>query len=160
MIRDIVENINGKLDYSFQDVLRGIVYPLNKKGQRVPASQEGKEYKDAIPNSKKKSIVYWEDYGGTIVDSCIHYQRITQRVRLIIWMNFDKIEQPYDDCVKEVTKSIPNRMGNTIIKLSETIPKSVEVFGRYDYPDRKHYVTLPYDVAVFLYNITYMKRPC
>lgn len=158
MIRQVINSIN--LDYSFKDVCYGVVYPVFSKTGRVPGSQDGKFYQDAIPDSSRKSIVYWEDYGGSVVDSTVHRQRIRQDVRLVVWMNFDKIATPYEDCIVDIMQAVPRRVGSSSIALTGTLPKDVNLFNRYDYREGKQYISYPYDVIALNYQILYFRPKC
>ncbi len=155
MIRDIIP----VLEYSFKDVYHGIVYPVQSKGIWVPGSRDGNVYKDAVPDSRKKSIVYWEDYGGEVYSRTARWQRIRQRVRLIVWLNEAKIETPYDDNIREILQAVPKRQGNTFFQLTGQHHKDIDIFERYEYGEAKQYITYPFDVAAFDYNILYF-MPC
>ena len=162
MIRDIVDQLNSYLDYSFKDTLKGIVYPVLNKRQWIPGDRTGKGYDDCVPNDKKKSIVYWEDYGTTSILSTPRYNRYQTRVRLIVWLNFGLIEDlTYDDCVREIMNCIPKRIGNELfIFRAGQQPKTPAIFARYDYRDGKQYVAPPFDVAAFDFDIKYMSTYC
>lgn len=152
----MIRNIIPTLEYSFEDVQYGIVYPVNSKGQWVPGSRDGKFYKDAVPDSSKRSIVYWEDFGGEVIDSCRQYQRVRQRVRLVVWMNFARItDMNYRQCVGEILRAIPRRSGSTLFTFVAQKHKDVNLFDRYDYNEAKQYITYPYDVAAFDFDILY-----
>jgi len=152
----MIRNIIPTLSYSFSDVQHGIVYPVQSKGGWVPGSRDGKFYKDAIPDSSKMSIVYWEDFGGAVIDSCRQYQRVRQRVRLVVWMNFGRItDKNYRQCVGEVLRAVPQRVGSTLFTFVAQKHKDINLFDRYTYNEAKQYITYPYDVAAFDYDIVY-----
>jgi hypothetical protein len=161
MIRSIIDDINRGLDYSFRDVLKGIVYPVWAKTQYIPGSRDGHVYKDAVPDASRKSIVYWEDWGTTNLLNTPRYNRYQTAVRLVVWFNFDRLESTYDDCVREMLNAIPKRTGNEVfIMRNGQMNKGVEIFSRYNYPEGKQYVAPPYDVAAFHFNIRYMSTYC
>lgn len=163
MIRQVIDDINKYVDYSFKDTHFGLVYPVLNKTQKVPGSRDGFVYKDAIPNDSKKSIVYWEDYGSTTILNAPRYKRMESTVRLVIWMNFKKIgsEKTYDECVMEILQAIPNKVTNKIhIILRGEVPKTENIFGRYDYRETKQYVAPPFDVACFEFSVRYMLPYC
>ena len=155
MIRQVIDSI--EMDYSFKDVHYGVVYPVTSKGQRLPGSRDGKFYKDAIPDSSKKAIVYWEDYGSKLIESAPRFEKYVQKVRLVAWMNFGKIEDSYEDCLESLLGSIPSRIGKVRFKMVGQPPKEESIFDRYDYNIGKQYMTWPYDVAAFDFEITYYK---
>jgi hypothetical protein len=164
MIRYIIDEINDKLNYSFRDTLRGIAYPVLNKTVLIPGDRNGMVYEDCVPDDKKKSIVYWEDYGSITVLNTPRYQRITSNVRLIVWMNFRLIDKEvsgeYDECVKEILNCIPKRMKDVFITHVGQQPKTPAIFSRYNYRDGKQYVSPPFDVAAFDFKITYMSTYC
>jgi hypothetical protein len=164
MIRYIIDEINDNLDYSFKDVLRGVAYPVWNKNMFIPGDRKGNLYEDCVPDDKKHSIVYWEDYGSNIILNTPRYQRITSNVRLIVWLNFKLIDEGtsggYDECVKEIIQAIPKRMKSVFITHVGQQPKTPAIFSRYDYRDSKQYVSPPFDVAAFDFKITYMSTYC
>ena len=163
MIRQVIDDINDYMNYSFKDVHFGVVYPVLNKTQKIPGSRDGNQYKDAIPNSSKQSILYWEDYGTTTLLSAPRYSRVESNVRIVMWFNFKKLEEgkTYDECVREVLNSLPKRVGNKIhIFLRGQQPKTEAIFARYDYKEAKQYVAPPYDVAAFDFAIRYMLPYC
>ena len=157
MIREIINNV--VLDYSFKDVQYGIVYPVFSKTGFVPGSQNGKEYNDAVPDSSRKSIVYWEDFGSSVIESNAHYWRVSQNMRLICWMNFDKINIDYEQCVGQLLYGVPKQSGNTLFRYQGQLPKDVNLFSRYNYRDGKTYILYPFDVVALKFNVIYYV-PC
>ena len=157
MIREIIDGIN--LTYSFKDVQYGIVYPVYSKTGYVPGSQNGREYNDAVPDSRRTSIVYWEDHGSSVIGSNARNWRISQQVRLIAWMNMDRISQDYEKCVGQLLYGVPKKVGNTLISYKGQLPKDMSIFSRYSYAEGKQYMTYPFDVVAFKFNIIYFV-PC
>lgn len=160
MIRDVIRRINDRFDVSFEDKKLGLVYPVLNKTDWLPGSQNGLVYEDAVPNSSKKSIIYWEDYGGRVIDSSARYQRIQHSIRLVAWFNFNLITDPYDECVVELLRAIPRRVDQVTIKPSGFLPKKNDIFARYSYRDQKQYVTYPYDVVAIDFDVKYMSTLC
>lgn len=156
MIRQVIDRINARMDYSFKDILVGVVHPHVNKKDIIPKASDGTTYADAIPDSTKTSIVYWEDYGGRTIDSCSRYRRINHTVRIVVWVNFNKITQSFDTCVREILRNIPSRVGSTTIEVMESMQKGEELFSRYNYPEAKQYITHPYDVFAFMVSVKYM----
>ena len=160
MIRSIISLINDEISLSFEDKKLGLVYPVLSKTQWLPGSQNGLVYEDAVPNSSKYSILYWEDYGGRVIDSCTRYQRYSHQIRLIVWFNFNLIGKPYDECVVELMRAIPRRIDTITITPKGQLPKKNDIFSRYSYRDEKQYVTYPYDVVAFDFEVKYMSTMC
>lgn len=162
MIRQIVDDINKGLEYSFKDVLRGIAYPVLNKTQVIPGDRDGNKYQDCVPDDTKKSIVYWEDYGTTRLFGGPRYDRLQTAVRLVAWLNFKLISHGnYDQCVREILNQIPRRIGNEVFLIrTGQEPKTSDIFSRYTYREGKQYVGPPYDVMAFNFNIRYMSTYC
>lgn len=156
MIRQVIKDINSQFTLSYEDKKLGIVYPVLSKTQWLPGADNGLVYDDAIPDSSKKSILYWEDMGSRIIDKSAHYMQVGHLVRLIVWMNFNKIQGiTYDACVKEIAL-LKRKYGTTLLVPRGQVEKKVEIFSRYDYLDVKQYITYPYEVAAFDYEIKFM----
>ena len=162
MIRKIIDQVNSGLDYSFKENLLGIVYPVLNKTQWIPGDRSGNAYQDAVPDDKKKSIVYWEDHGTVKLFGSPRYDRYQTHVRLVVWMNFKKITDiDYDDCVREIMNCIPKRFENEVFFIRAGMQhKTPAIFNRYGYRDGKQYVSPPYDVAAFDFNVRYMSTYC
>ena len=160
MIRQIIDNINSKVDYSFKDVFYGVVYPIYNKDMYIPGSRSGEIYKDAVPDSSKKSIVYWEDWGTTTLESTKRWQSMQTEMRLIAWFNFSKIDKGYDECVNELLSVVPRKEGkHTRLFLQGMLPKTEDIFARYNYREGKQYMTAPFDVVALRYQVRYMNLP-
>jgi hypothetical protein len=162
MIRQVIDEINLHLNYSFKDVLLGVVYPVLSKTQLIPGDRHGAIYVDAVPDDKKRSIVYWEDYGTTTTLSTPRYDRFQTRVRLVCWMNFKLLNhQGYDECVREMFQAVPKRFSNKfIVKRKGYLPKTHDIFSRYNYREGKQFIAPPYDVFALEFDITHMSVHC
>ncbi len=160
MIRIIVNQIAGAMDYSFKDVNLGLVYPVSVKGQMMAGTHDGLHLQQAIPNSRRRCIAYWEDYGSRTTDECRRYRRVINELRLVVWMNMKRLNGNFDDLVREVAWSVPKQLGTTVISIAGELPKSTEIFARYDYADTKQYITHPYDVAAFKFFVRYTDVGC
>jgi hypothetical protein len=163
MIREIVKKINAHIiPLSYHDVVRGIVYPVLNKTQLIPGERDGSlVYQDAVPDRSKQSIIYWEDWGTTVMYNSPRYSRLQTNVKLIVWMNFEKIIGSYDDCIREIMSKIPRRIDNEVfIVPNGQMHKSPAIFSRYNYREGKQYVAPPFDVAAFDFKIRYMSTYC
>jgi hypothetical protein len=156
MIRSVIDSID--LQYSFKDVCYRVVFPVFNKTGYVPGSINGKFYNDAVPNSSKESIVYWEDYGGNVVYRNTRHVRMQQTVRLVMWLNMGKITQGYDECVAEMLAAVPKVHGTSVFQLTEQIIRDEKVFSRYNYRDGKNYILWPYDVVAFVYHVYHFQK--
>lgn len=156
MIRSVIDDLD--LQYSFKDVCYGIVFPVFNKTGYVPGSIDGKFYNDAVPNSTKASIVYWEDYGGKVVYRNSRHVRMQQTVRLVVWLNMDEIEQEYDECVAEILRAVPQVVGTTVFQLTEELIRDEKIFSRYNYREGKNYLLWPFDAVAFVYNVYHFQK--
>lgn len=160
MIRKIIDDVNELLDYSYKDVLLGVVHPHDNKGKTIPADSKGTLYAQAIPDSTRTSIVYWEDHGSVTVRQHVRFRIIEHTMHLVVWLNFNKITQGYDECVSEILDTLPQRMGTVLFSVTGQLPKSTEIFTRYDYQERKQYITYPYDAIAFKVMVKYIETKC
>lgn len=161
MIRTVINRINENINYSFEDVKHGIVYPVFHKNIWIPGDRTLEGYVDAIPDSKRESILYWEDYGTITLFNTPRYSRMQTSVRLILWMNFKKMIITYDEAVAEINRAIPKRIGNQVhITRKGQLAKTVDIFARYSYRDAKGYIAPPYDVLALNFDIRYMSTFC
>jgi hypothetical protein len=160
MIREIVDSINARLDYSYKDVLLGVVHPHSVKGKSMPITSDGVTHPEAVPDGSKASIVYWEDYGSRVIVQAVRYRFLEHTLRLVVWLNFDRIEQSYDECIRELMAAIPQKLGSVLIAKGGQVPKSTDIFARYDYKERKQYITWPYDVIALTIIVKYPDTGC
>ena len=178
MIYQIVDSLVTALTtLSFKDVLVGIAKPLkvndNGKIRTMPVAYNanpdacsiGSYYLDLIPNSTKKSIIYFEEDGTKINGYTKDYIDMTSKIRLIGWFNFKKINKNLHTStllVANVMKLIPARLANMTyinsirIEFDEELPQTPALFGRYDYNEAEHqYITYPYGCFGLVYTINY-----
>lgn len=160
MIEGIVKQINTNLDHSFKDKVLGIVYPVDNKGVKMPGERNGKTLFDAVPDSSKKSIVYWEEYGARKIDGTSRFARMAHNVRLIVWLNHKKLDTTTDACLEEMFRLVPRRIANTTIRLVGRRTRDESLFQRYTYDEEKQYITFPYDVFALDYEISYFLMKC
>ena len=160
MIRNVVDSINSLYSLTFEDVVLGVVHPHDNKGMLIPASSDGTAYPDAIPDSSRKSIMYWEDYGATTWRRTARYRFVEHRLRLVVWLNFDRIEESYEECIRQIHANLPRKIGNVLVEVTGQVPKSTDIFSRYDYQERKQYITYPYDVVALEVTVKYPEVKC
>jgi len=181
-------------DLSWADKVAGLTQVANirlKEGENItdksfPIScnvtiedceKKGK-YDELAPNSKKKSVMFFEDRGGVKLD---HYEgtRIWYRasLRLIVWLNLRKIEGAACDAdvsecgvsgdyVLDVIKHIPYNAFDSggfygiSIEPPEQVERSVDIFGRYTFNEpQTQYLMWPYDYFALDYDILF-SIPC
>ncbi len=113
-------------------------------------------YRDLVPNSKYRSILYFEDNGVNIAYRDRDWIGFTSRLNLVGWLNVPKI---YDDsktgstkAILEIIKLLPGDHFSVddfreirITAISE-VPKTPGIFSRYSYDEIKtQYLVFPFD---------------
>lgn len=169
MINDIANILKTQIEgLTWIEIIEGIVKPLKytQKGGKevtIPAvinatptlCQQGK-YLDLVPNSKKKSIIYFEDQGFDETDSfTCHYLRYSAMLRLISWVNLKLINQTYNSTTlleQSIIKAINYQLANSnpyvkiTARLEKMIQKGADLFGDYNYKEvQSQFITYPYD---------------
>jgi hypothetical protein len=159
MIDDIIDKYNCYMDYSFRDLHLGIVHPVLNKTQYIPGDRKGDTYIDAVPNDKRTSIVYWEDFGSRAISISPRATRFMNTVRLVCWLNMSRIHGlSYGDCVRAIWGAAPRFMpGDRSIYFHKAgqLHKSMDIFSRYNYREGKQYVTAPLDAFAIDFNVYY-----
>lgn len=157
----------------FVDKISGLVRPLkievvganNVKALKVfpIASDVSNEacikgaYKDLIPDSKYRSIIYFEDAGVTMTYREKRWVAFTSRLTLVCWLNLSKLmDCDYHTGSTEAILSIMSNLPEGVIQddlyreiritsISEVV-KSNSIFGRYTYDEVKtQYLLYPFD---------------
>ena len=179
MIIEIVDAILPSLaTLSFGDLIVGIVKPMRFSSEgRVKIFpviyNEGLDacitgsYIDLLPNSSKKSIIYFEDKGTTLIkeDKGRFFYRST--IWLVCWWNYKQTSSDlYTDTlyVGNVLALMPKMItgldfiSHVRIQLVRQLPKGADVvFGKYTYNEAEvQYVTYPYDFFALEYDLTFI----
>ena len=172
-------------DLTWVDKIAGLVQTANirqKTGDNVtdksyPISCDITEdaclkgaYQDLCPNSKKKSVVYFEDQGVTFDRQEGNRLYYVSSLRLVCWLNLQLIQEvgckkdvtgcgTSGDYVIEVIKKfnyVPFNVGGLymiMIQPPSQVERSVEIFSKYTYNEEAlQYLMFPYDY--FALNIT------
>lgn len=179
MIDIIAEILKDELSaLSFSDVVAGLSRPVTKKdGEKdktfptsinTTTTCNTSQLKDLVPNSSKKSIMYFEDNGTSVLETQrrkIHYE---SNIRLICWYNLKKINQTLTDdnklianILKTITKRLDNQDYITGIRVIQNgIPVRDGLFNEYDYDEvNTQFMTYPFgafgiDLIVTYYVMT------
>lgn len=119
-------------------------------------------YNELMPDSKYKTVIYFEDMGVTFNRSESHWKYYTSNLRLVCWINVAKILG--DDCNEGTACTLSSHLITEIIRVlpefadhyypfnhvySEVINQEIRsnsIFAAYTY-DEKHaqYLMYPYD---------------
>ena len=167
--------IKGKIsDLTWIDKIAGLVQTVNIKIDKVSKSYpiscdvdyevciKG-AYQDLAPNSKKDSIVYFEDKGVSFVQRIGNRIKFRSSLRLVCWLNLKNIYgatcdaevehgNVSGDYVIEVIKALPSVpfsegdfIGITITDISQA-ERSVDIFSKYTYNEQAtQYLLFPFD---------------
>ncbi len=192
MTTDIADILKSQINaLPFIDKLAGLVKTVvisdqNESGQKIKKSfpiacnVSGDEcvnngaYKDLTPNNSYKSVLYFEEAGGTqltgIERGKMHFR---SQVRLVGWLNLKKMG--LTDCqysstavlqiIRELSAMIqPGNYGNKYIHLRVTgineIEKSSAIFGRYTYDESiNQYLVYPFDYFALNISVEFSVNP-
>lgn len=169
MNEQIAYVLKSQLDgLNFVDKIAGLVRPmtLNLNGQKkvfpvacdvsTDACVKG-AYQELIPNSKYKSILYFEDLGLTMEYREKRRVYFSSRMNLVCWLNIKRLAE-CGLCVISpqvllmVLANLPEfPISSDIyreiwIKAYSEVPKSVAIFSRYTYDETiAQYLLSPFD---------------
>lgn len=114
------------------------------------------KYQDLVPNSKYKSISYFEDGGVRLVSINERDYAFQANLRLVYWINLKKVGKT--DCnvsalaVTNVLNKLPQSPFNSgiysrmRIKVSQELVKSAAIFSKYTYDEAvTQYLMYPFD---------------
>lgn len=134
-------------------------------------------YQDLCPDSKKKSIAYFEDRGLAFDRMEGNRLFYTSSLRLVCWLNLKKIQDENcdkdvigcgtsGDYVLEVIKKfnyVPFNSGGLygiMIQPPSQVERSVEIFSKYTYNEEAlQYLMFPYDYFALDFTVNFM-IPC
>lgn len=185
MTNDIAEILKDKIaGLPFVDRITGLVKTLSFRETLENGSSKLKsypiacnvtagdcvntgKYQDLVPNSSKKSVIYFEEAGGTIMTGVNgKLMNFRSNIRLVCWLNLKKMG--LTDCqwsstavlqvIRELSDLItPANYDSKYIHLKVTAiseaEKSVAIFSRYTYDEPvNQYLIYPFDY--FALNIT------
>lgn len=124
-------------------------------------------YKDLVPNSRKRSILYWVDYGNTMVKREGENFTFQARLKLIGWVNLEKFKN-VTGCtlthklVASIIQAIPTNFENfgifqsTKIRYKGEDPKNAQIFAGYTYSEEvNQYLLYPYDYFAMNFEIEF-----
>jgi hypothetical protein len=175
----IAEIIKCKLSaVSFADKLAGLVRPtthvLDKETVVYPVAYDVThadckigQATELMPNSRYKSIMYFEDNGISAGAKQGTWQDMTSNLRLVVWLNLQKITD--EKCpevgsvcaVLEVMKALNNKLENaapifSILIDSLEIIRDKSIFSEYTYDEKfSQYLFHPYDFFAVKIRVKY-----
>jgi len=117
-----------------------------------------------VPDSSKKSIIFFEDGGITITGTDTRYIHCQSTLTMVAWFNLPMINPAYTDAtllMATLISTIPKYIANSdfITRIMVTpigeMPKD-SVYSQYDLDLAENmYFAYPYDYAAFQFNIVF-----
>ena len=161
---------------SFADTVEGLARPTKLNTNNVekvlplvydanPATCEALGLSNKlVPDSSKKSIIYFEVVSQPIIVAPHkHYNEYEAILRLICWINYDKLNENYYEpslIINEILKDMPTTITDTMVKgvnitFNSQAPKET-LFAAYTYPEAEsQYMTYPLDAIGLDFDIQY-----
>lgn len=176
MNKEIADIILGKIDgLAWMEKYAGLTRPItisqpNPNGTTpikkmfpiacnvTPEECTTDKYHDLMPNSKYRSVLYFEDLGTNITGSDARYVNCQSTLRLVCWLNGKKLG--YDGCGISAIASMsilkvfagmfnPFNEGNFVnIKIGaiNEAPKEPQIFTKYGYDESaSQFLMYPFD---------------
>lgn len=124
-------------------------------------------YKDLVPDSKKRAILYWEDYGNIMQKREGDNFTFVARLKLIGWVNLEKFKNVVGCTlthllVASIIKEIPTNFQNfgifqsTKIRYKGEDPKTAQIFAKYTYSEEvNQYLLYPFDYFAMNFEIEF-----
>lgn len=146
-IADIIKSHIEGLD--FVDKIAGLTRVLtfdivttDSEGKRVPVQKsfpvaccvtaddcKNGAYNDLMPNSQYKTVIYFEDMGITFVKSEGNFKYYTSQLRLVCWINIQKILNL--SCKTDIPCTYAARIITQIIRALPQFPLSHSPFEKF-----------------------------
>jgi len=182
MINTIVKNIIPYLEaLNFSEVVGGIATTISQNKpikdnkiivKKFPAyynenktTCNASDYIDLVPNSNKRSIIYFENNGIKISPINGNIIECVADVRLVCWANLKKINDTFinADILKLlVIQAMPSSLSNVLpysfirVQLTGEETKNVSIFSKYTYnEEEKQYLIYPFDYFALNYEISF-----
>ena len=174
----IANYIVGLIDtQTYIDKIAGLVTPITTKQKDITKivpfacgvqhrdCVSGK-YDDLVPNSRYKSVIYFEDQGVNFGLVKGDRQYFTSKLRMVVWLNMQKLGEAGCVLSNQVLLSIfatipqfPVNFGNylqmKITPVSEPI-KNKNIFSPYSYDEAvNQYLIAPYDYFAIDFNVSW-----
>lgn len=162
ILKSQIEGLN------FVDKIAGMVRPMTITKEKVrktfPVSCDVTAdecvkgaYQDLIPDSKYKSILYFEDQGTNFEYREKNRVYFTSRLNLVCWLNLKKLAECglcviSPQVILMILANLPefpvqsDIYREIRIKVTSEVPKNAGIFGRYSYDETiAQYLLAPFD---------------
>lgn len=128
----------------------------------VPEDCKQGEYNDLTPDSKYRTVIYFEDGGVSFVRAAGNFRHYQSRLRLVCWINVARLNADgcYTDIpctastniIIEIIRAIPDFRVNfdplmqVRFEVTSQVIRSNSIFGAYTYNEKQtQYLMSPYD---------------
>jgi hypothetical protein len=176
MIEEIGEILKDRISGAvYADRLAGIVSVIQYKDKidgkefmhRFPAAcdieslncgEETNKVNDLVPDSKKKSVIFFEDISGANLQGKDRGNNVYQaNVRLVAWINQKQLGKSECSVTGPIMNDLITRLQTTSpinispytkmkISVIKIVPKTPAIFNRYTFPlTGKQYLMYPFD---------------
>lgn len=179
VIAEILKSYLSTLN--FVDQLGGLVKiaeikQSDKTVKRVPVDYSLSQHQTDInnhqaymPDSKKRSVIYFEDKGIETVRHTSRYIDMVSTLKLVAWFNLERIDKDLNNCTQLMfllAQNIPKSFANqyNILKARTKLIgldiKNKNIFSDYDYDEAEMQLLMyPYDYGDINYNIFFSINP-
>lgn len=134
------------------------------------ACWEQQRYADLVPNTARKSVLYWEAPDGmTLTKRDGRFWTFEGNARLVVWLNLKKLGVA--DCaappsfalqlIRELTTTIQASDGSLqgasiSVSLARLLPRRLDLFQQYTYADYQHLLMYPNDFFALDFKLSVM----
>lgn len=133
-------------------------FPVSCDISGEDCSESNSRYKDLIPNSNKKSVIYFEDLTGITFLSRERDNLLFQcSPRMIGWLNLTKLGRTECSISSLIVPDIIDKLitispfntatfNRVSIKVNKQVPKTAQIFNKYTFLEKEtQYLMYPYD---------------
>lgn len=187
MIYKIAELLRDQIsDLNFIEVAAGLAKPVIDRTNATPPDSESAEMVDKIvpmayndlgivcesgdlyvltPDTKKMSIVWWEDNGIELVNETTYYYHAVANLLCVGWWNLPRINSAYTDAsllVANIIAEIPERLTNVDylsqmqVSFAGEVPNGAEILSKYTLDEAENqFATFPYAVTGINFTVDF-----
>lgn len=145
-------------------------FPISCDVEGKDCIEQGK-YSDLVPNSNKKSVIYFEDISGVSrIGNTGARIDFDARPRIVVWLNKTKLGKT--DCsiapiiVANIIKKLEGikrrntgQFINMNVEVVNEVPKTPEIFSRYTYNQYQQFLLYPYEYFALTLKVTFSINP-
>jgi hypothetical protein len=180
MIEPIINQIalGLDIDLNWADVITGVCEVLRLKMgadgtvEKVipgylntnPSTCNTSRYLDLVPNSGKKSIIYFDNLSESVESENRYYKQMNASLRLVCWVNLPLIDKSLTNAItlqQDVLKNLPVRVANQspfawnrVSVLG--VERNESIFSAWSYDEaEKQYLIFPFDYFAINLSINY-----